>query len=52
MGCLLPSTTQNIEGVNMPVYIIGDPAYPLMAWLLKAFPGKNLNRDQRYLTVN
>ena len=34
----LPDTPRNIAGVQVPLYIIGDSAYPLMVWLMKPFP--------------
>ena len=36
-GSLFLETTRIIEGVNVPLHIIGDPAYPHLKWLMKAF---------------
>ena len=34
---LLPNWTNNINGVDMPLLILGDPAYPLTTWLMKPY---------------
>ena len=45
---LFPDTKQVIEGTEVPVYIVGDSAYPLLTWLMKPFPhNSNLSREQR-----
>ncbi|XP_065121943.2 uncharacterized protein [Paramisgurnus dabryanus] len=47
-GQLFPTETQEIEGVHIPVMLLGDPAYPLMSWLMKGFPDNgHLSREQR-----
>ncbi len=35
---MLPNITENHYGVDVPLYIIGDSAYPLQSWLMKPFP--------------
>ena len=46
-GILLPNWTKNINGVHIPLLILGDPAYPL-TWLMKPYSDcGNLSRKQR-----
>ncbi|XP_038152648.1 protein ALP1-like [Cyprinodon tularosa] len=35
---LLPKCVKNIEGKDINLFIVGDPAYPLLDWLIKAYP--------------
>ncbi|XP_033102402.1 protein ALP1-like [Anneissia japonica] len=47
-GTLFPQWNRNINGVDVPVVILGDPAYPLLTWLLKGFSeGANFTREKR-----
>ncbi|KAK5648019.1 hypothetical protein RI129_002911 [Pyrocoelia pectoralis] len=39
---LMPKDTCHINGENLPYLILGDPAYPLLSWLLKGFPNRGL----------
>ena len=34
---LLPDWTEQIAGRTIPLILLGDPAYPLLPWLMKAF---------------
>ena len=34
---LLPNWTESIGGEEVPLVILGDPAYPLLPWVMKAF---------------
>jgi len=45
---LLPDTRKTIEGTEVPLYIVGDSAYPLLTWLMKPFPrNNNFSQEQR-----
>lgn len=45
---LSPNTTKVIEGTEVPLYIVGDSAYPLLTWLMKPFPHNSyLSQEQR-----
>ena len=45
---LLPDWKENISGRDVPLIILGDPAYPLLPWLMKAFPNNgNLSQQQK-----
>ncbi|PIK40731.1 putative nuclease HARBI1 [Apostichopus japonicus] len=36
-GTLLPNLCRTIQGQEVPIVILGDPAYPLLPWLMKGF---------------
>ena len=34
---MFPDWRNNLEGLDVPLVILGDPAYPLMSWLIKPY---------------
>lgn len=46
-GTLAPSSVKQIFDVHVPVVILGDPAYPLLTWLMKPYTGSSLSQEQR-----
>ena len=47
-GTLFPESKREIGGVEVPVVVLGDPAYPLLPWMMKPYCDTgNLTRDQQ-----
>ena len=45
---ILPNQTITISGTRIPLYMIGDSAYPLKSWVMRPFPhNTELNAQQR-----
>jgi hypothetical protein len=48
---LFPDRKESIAGQEIPLVLLGDPAYPLLQWLMKAFPN-NGRLSQQQKTFN
>ena len=52
LGTLCPPRPRQINGTDVPLVILGDPAYPLLPWLMKPLPDNGrLNDGQKHLTT-
>ncbi|XP_011867696.1 PREDICTED: putative nuclease HARBI1 [Vollenhovia emeryi] len=47
---IIPQSTRTINGLEIPFMIVGDPAYPLLPWLLKGFSG-SLSAEEESFNV-
>ncbi|KAL7407457.1 hypothetical protein ABVT39_008684 [Epinephelus coioides] len=41
-----PQAVKDVERVQVPLLLAGDPAYPLLPWIMKGFSGLNLTATQ------
>ena len=48
-GHLVPNKSITISGAHIPLYMIGDSAYPMQSWLMKSFAhNSDLTAHQRH----
>lgn len=44
-----PQIVRNLSGVNVPLATLGDPAYPLLPWLMKPYvENENTPANQKF----
>lgn len=43
---IFPPSNYYINDVNIPYLLLEDPAYPLLPWVLKDYPGAGLDQKQ------
>ena len=42
----IPNNDKVLNGVTVPLHILGDPAYPISPYIMKGFTGRNLTAKQ------
>ncbi|CAM4608237.1 unnamed protein product [Leuciscus chuanchicus] len=47
-----PQNPIEMEGVQVPLLLAGDPAYPLLPWLMKGFSGPNLSEEEEVFNLH
>ena len=47
-GQLVPNWKRTINGTDVPLLILGDPAYPLLPWLMKPYPENGATTPQQH----
>ena len=47
----MPVRNNEIAGVDVPLHILGDPAYPLSDLIIKGYPGRNLTAEEDSFNV-
>jgi len=46
-GQLLSTITRQVNSTDVPVFVIGDSAYPLLPWVMKPFTQPNVDTAQK-----
>ena len=52
-GTLFPDRKKTISGKEIPLLVLGDAAYPLLPWLMKAYPDNGtLTQEQKNIQLS
>ena len=47
-----PQANTDVEGVQLPLLIARDPAYPPLPWVMKGFSGPNFSEEEEAFNVH
>ncbi|XP_071577858.1 uncharacterized protein [Temnothorax nylanderi] len=45
---IIPQMEKHVNGQGIPFMIVGDPAYPLLPWLMKSYSGSLLPEEESF----